>query len=84
MDGECVKCSQVGNWCKCGEIAVDDIDTEFTDEPVCPSCGCKDVEWWDCSDARKDKEAWDSECGNCGKKYRVVCHKAITFSTSEL
>jgi hypothetical protein len=59
------------------------IDTEFTDEPVCPHCGKKDIDWWDCDDAKKE-ESWDSRCGFCGKEYRIVCHKTITFTTSEV
>lgn len=52
-----------------------------TDDPICPHCGHVDTNWWDHSSS--GDEAWDVECGECGKPYRVVCHRITLFTTSK-
>jgi hypothetical protein len=55
------------------------IDTEYTDVPVCPHCGHKDIDWWDCGASRG--EDWDACCGACDKVYRVNKMVSVSFTT---
>lgn len=55
------------------------IDHEFTDDPVCPNCGKKEVDAFEYE--FQDGDEAESECSDCGAKYRVTCIIRVTYST---
>lgn len=60
------------------------IDTDNTDDPVCPYCGIPDPDWWDGLEPGKgDGSAWEAECGFCDQSYTVTMHESITFTTEK-
>jgi len=55
-----------------------DIDTDYTDSPVCPACGHVHEDWQCAGDGDED----DCECEECGESMDVSTHMSISYSTS--
>lgn len=57
---------------------------DWTDFPECPNCGQVDQDWWDGGAPHNagDGDEWESNCGSCGKDYRVTMAVSCSFSTS--
>lgn len=55
----------------------DEIETEFTDDPVCPKCAHKVADAFELSD---DTEI---ECtGGCGAVFAVTRHVEVSYTTT--
>ncbi len=61
-----------------------DFDTEWTDYPVCPHCGCKDEDWWDGTSMRNDGDTDEFSCGNCEADYAVTLSTSVSFKTKKI
>jgi len=60
------------------------FDTDYTDFPMCPYCGEKDLDWSDgLSFEVNDGSKWEGECGLCGRSYDISASVSIDFSTSK-
>jgi len=55
------------------------IDHEYTDEIVCPYCGCEVSDSWEygCDDDVID-------CSECGKKFRYYRDTHVTYNTRKI
>lgn len=59
-----------------------EIETEFTQFPVCPKCGSEDQDWWDgLTFNTHDGTEWKYDCGNCNEEVTATCYVETTFST---
>jgi hypothetical protein len=56
-------------------------ETDDTDFPVCPHCGCRDQDWWDGLEPKSDGDVWECDCHNCSKTYLVTMCVTTTFSS---
>lgn len=56
-------------------MPTNEIDHEFTDEPVCPACGCV----IDSADFRGDRAEWD--CPGCGVAVVITADFSVTYTT---
>jgi transcription elongation factor Elf1 len=63
------------------DIDEDKIDHEYTDEIVCPFCGCEFIDSWEYSNG--DEDIGLLECGNCGKEFYATRRIDITYSTKK-
>ena len=57
-----------------------DIDTDYTDEIVCPYCGYKFMDSWEVGVGYEDG---DTECDKCDGPFRWSRHISITYSTKK-
>lgn len=57
---------------------MEDIDHEYTHDPVCPHCGYKMIEAWELPQECYQIEV---DCGKCDKPYLVTQHITIKYST---
>ena len=56
-------------------------ETDDTDHPVCPHCGCINQDWWEGLEPKNDGDEWECHCPNCLKDYLVVMCVIATFSS---
>ena len=57
------------------------IDTEYTDEVVCPWCGHKHTDSYEFFKLRGEcSQSW---CGSCGKPIEMVRHISVSYSSSK-
>ena len=54
---------------------LDKIDTDYTEDIVCPWCGYKHEESWEFDDDG------DDECANCGQPFFYSREVTVTYST---
>ena len=66
--------SMCDNWEK-------EIETDFTQELVCPYCGYEDTDSWEYDQNTFDGVLGDIECGECGKTFHAQRNGEITYST---
>jgi len=59
----------------------DIIETDSTQELVCPYCGYEDTDSWEYDQNTFDGVLGDIECGECGKKFHAQRNGEITYST---
>jgi transposase-like protein len=57
---------------------VEEIETEWTEKPVCPKCGHTNY-FEECDAPRQD--VWEERCESCGASYNVTRNYEITYST---
>lgn len=57
-----------------------DFDTEYTDEPVCPVCGCKQQDLFEYSDVLDDGEH-EMDCQNCSTQLLIETVVTTYFTT---
>lgn len=58
-----------------------DIDHEYTQEIVCPFCGCEFIDSWDVESDKEDIGL--IECGECEKDFYATRHIEVTYSTEK-
>jgi DNA-directed RNA polymerase subunit RPC12/RpoP len=51
-------------------------DTKYTNEITCPHCGGTMGDSWECNEG-------EQECNDCGRKYDVIRHVEVSYSTSK-
>ncbi|ADG70092.1 hypothetical protein Plim_4285 (plasmid) [Planctopirus limnophila DSM 3776] len=54
-----------------------ELDTDFTDEIVCPWCGYEHRDKWEYQEG-------EQFCGDCGRKFFLGIHTKVTYSTERL
>lgn len=59
----------------CGNCRPKELDTEFTEEVVCPHCGYVHTDSWEFPD-----EA-NKNCGECGKRFSFIRHTTVAYSS---
>jgi hypothetical protein len=59
-----------------------DIDTDLTENCICPYCGYEDTDSWELSG--DDGETNETTCGSCGEDFEYSRNITITFSSSKL
>lgn len=59
------------------------IDTEWTDQPVCPWCGHPDADWWE-HDLSDDGNTAELECLKCEKAYMAKVSIMTRFETAKI
>ena len=60
-----------------------EIETRWTDNPVCPHCGDEQDDWWDgLTEKKNDGDSWQTECGNCEKEFTVTMNASYSFCTA--
>ena len=57
------------------------IDLDYTDEPVCPHCGAEMADAWEYQLLDGDSEVVD--CGRCGQQYKMTRNIDVTYSTAK-
>ena len=60
------------------------IDTEFTFEPVCPYCGHKEPDAWEIDFGPGLDGDTETQCGSCEKEYFVSRNVTIDYSTKKI
>lgn len=56
-----------------------EIDHEYTDEIVCPYCGCEFGDSWDI-----DGDSGELECYECEKEFEYHRHIEVTYCTYKI
>jgi DNA-directed RNA polymerase subunit RPC12/RpoP len=56
-----------------------EIDHDYTDEIVCPYCGCEFSESYEF-----DRDSGECECYECGKEFEYYRHIEVTYCTYEI
>lgn len=59
------------------------IDTDWTEQPVCPYCGHPDADWWE-SDLHDDGNTAELECAKCEKAYMAKISIINRFETAKI
>ncbi len=54
-----------------------ELDTDFTDEIVCPWCGYEHGDSWEFKEG-------EHQCGDCDRKFLMIKHVAVHYSTERL
>lgn len=65
-------------WCSVCTKANDSLDTEYTDEVVCPHCGQTQSDPWEIFEG---KECSETECGSCVEPFLASQHVSVSYST---
>ncbi|MFH2143074.1 MAG: hypothetical protein ABIJ97_11660 [Bacteroidota bacterium] len=60
-----------------------DYDTDYTDEIICPYCGCKFMDSWKISADMSDGETVITSCQECDKEFNVLVNIDISYTTWE-
>lgn len=60
-----------------------DIDTDYTDETVCPYCGHEEQDSWELCPNVGEADGL-TECGDCEKTYRWTRNTSVTYNTRKL
>lgn len=60
------------------------IETELTDEPVCPWCGNEDADWWELGDKIQDGNTVEVECDECGEPYDLEVVISYSFTSTKV
>lgn len=55
-----------------------DIDHEYTNEIVCPHCGCESSDSWE------SRDEGEEDCPECGKIYAYSRHVEVTYCTEKI
>lgn len=58
-----------------------EIDTDGTDNIICPNCGYEDHNSWEAGDGTEDFSVW---CDQCGEGMRVMRHFTVSYSSEKL
>lgn len=58
-----------------------EIDTDGTDNIICPHCGYEDHDSWEAGEGAEEFDEW---CDRCGKKMHVTRHFTISYSSEKL
>jgi hypothetical protein len=57
----------------------EEIETEYTDNIVCPYCGYEDTDSWE-----HDDDSSEATCSDCGKDFRIEIHRSTTYSSFKI
>lgn len=57
-----------------------DIDCEYTDQIVCPYCGCEQYDSWE----RGDRDGGETTCDDCEKDFEFSRNHEITYSSMRI
>lgn len=57
------------------------LDTEYTDQIVCPYCGEVDRDSWESTGAQDEQR--EMQCGSCGKNFIYTTHISVSYSSSQ-
>lgn len=58
-------------------------DLEYQSEPVCPYCGNRERDAWEIDFGGMEGDT-ETDCGSCGRAYRVSRHVTIYYTTHPL
>ena len=59
------------------------MNTEFTNQPICPYCGHAERDAWEIDFNGMDGDA-EHTCGHCGEDYFLSRHVDIYYSSKRL
>jgi DNA-directed RNA polymerase subunit RPC12/RpoP len=57
----------------------EEIDHNYTEEIVCPYCGCEFGDSWENSE-----DSGEEECYECGKEFEYYRHIEVTYCTYQI
>jgi hypothetical protein len=57
------------------------IHHKYTNEPVCPHCGCAVRNPWDIDGLYEEDVVTELDCGACEKTFRSRCRTTYLFTT---
>jgi hypothetical protein len=57
----------------------DKIDTQYTNEPVCPYCGYKVSNSWELN--MRDGDEIERECSYCSENFKILCIVTVEYCT---
>jgi uncharacterized Zn finger protein len=60
-----------------------DYDTCWTDNAICPHCGCEHENSWELG-LKGDGDEMNYVCDSCGMQFRIVMCVEVTYSTTKL
>lgn len=60
------------------------IDTEHTDNAICPYCGYEDPDAWDIDLGHQIEGDGETDCPACSRAYSVSRHVTITYTTKKI
>lgn len=63
------------------EEQINEIDHEYTDNPVCPYCG---REYVDDEGYFTNEEGFEEECDECGKKFYISANISVSYTSKKL
>jgi transcription elongation factor Elf1 len=63
-------------------MMTNEIDTDYTDEVVCPHCGHEHSDSWEYNLTEQDYGAL--ECAECGEMFEATLNKSISYSTRKV
>lgn len=62
-------------------MSCEEIETDYTDKPVCPHCGYEKSDAYELFGPADDDA--ECECGYCGAEYKIVRHVSVSYSTKK-
>lgn len=90
---KCTKCDWVGleatalvsgAHCPKCQCAVVPLETQYTDEPICPNCGYEEPNAWEIDFPDQGESDTEMDCGNCDKPLEVYRSLIVSYSTFEV
>lgn len=60
------------------------MNTENTRNIICPYCGYEDLDSWEMTSETEEEETIKIECTNCEKKFDLIYHIVLTYSSFKL
>jgi len=69
--------------CKAKYIYLEEIDTDYTREAVCPYCGWENSDSWELR-LDGDGDSTTIKCGECEKEFKVYLNLEVTYSTEKI
>jgi hypothetical protein len=58
-----------------------ELDCFANRDPICPHCGHVFRDAWDLD--LDDEQSTDTECGECERTFRIICHVKVTYTTKK-
>ena len=56
----------------------------YTTHPICPYCGNIERDAWEINFGDGMEGEAETDCGDCGKTYRVIREVEVSYSTSKM
>lgn len=63
---------------------MNELDTSYTDNPVCPYCGAVDMDAWEINLGPGLEGDGESSCGSCEKTFFISRMVSISYTTKKL
>lgn len=61
-----------------------EFDTDYTNQPVCPHCGCEARNAWEINFGPGCEGDTEITCGSCEEEYFASRQCSVTYSTSKI